>query len=304
MMVSIIIPVYRVEKYLARCIDSVISQTYTNLEIILVDDGSTDLSGKICDEYRKKDRRIIVIHQENAGASNARNRALDIMSGDAVVFVDADDFIDVGHIETLVNLINRTEADIAISSYVKSSAENAVVFSKSKNTDEALYTGEEACIRMLLAKDIDSCVCCKLVKKEILGKSRFRNDMTIGEDLEFYYRVLRKAKKVAYSNKKEYAYIQHMTNTINILTSEAMNSLKEIEKLIINEENKSLKNALTSKCVSTYFHFLLLENDREKQKYLKTSINKYRRNLIFSKEVALKVRVACLVSFVSYKFFL
>ena len=93
--ISVIIPVYNVEKYLKRCLDSVINQTYKNLEIILVDDGSTDNSGKICDEYAKNDKRIIVIHKENGGVSVARNIGLDICTGDYVNFIDSDDWIDL-----------------------------------------------------------------------------------------------------------------------------------------------------------------------------------------------------------------
>ena len=92
--ISIIIPVYQVEKYIKRCLDSILSQTYSNLEIILIDDGSRDMSGKICDEYAIKDSRIKVIHQDNAGVSVARNKGLDICTGDYVTFVDSDDFLE------------------------------------------------------------------------------------------------------------------------------------------------------------------------------------------------------------------
>ncbi|HJA50079.1 MAG TPA: glycosyltransferase, partial [Candidatus Fusicatenibacter intestinipullorum] len=93
--ISVIIPVYNVEKYLKRCLDSVINQTYKNLEIILIDDGSTDNSGKICDEYAQKDERIIVIHKENGGVSSARNKGLDICIGDYISFIDSDDWINL-----------------------------------------------------------------------------------------------------------------------------------------------------------------------------------------------------------------
>ena len=117
MKVSIVIPVYNVEKYLARCIQSVINQTYENIEIILVDDGSMDSSGKLCDTYKMKDNRIKVIHQRNLGVSAARNVGLDLAEGDSITFIDADDYVAENYIETLVNLMKKEKAEISILSY-------------------------------------------------------------------------------------------------------------------------------------------------------------------------------------------
>ena len=114
--ISIIVPVYNVEKYLKTCLDSIINQTYQNLEIILVDDGSTDNSGEICEEYRKTDSRIILIHKENEGLSMARNFGLDIASGDYISFVDSDDFIARNMMEALYNRLLETQSDMAICS--------------------------------------------------------------------------------------------------------------------------------------------------------------------------------------------
>ena len=113
-LISVIVPVYKVEPYLRRCIDSIISQTYHNLEIILVDDGSPDNCGAICDEYAEKDTRVRVIHKSNGGLSDARNAGLDIMTGDYVAFVDSDDWIDKQHLSSMYALVNGG-ADIAVS---------------------------------------------------------------------------------------------------------------------------------------------------------------------------------------------
>ena len=110
--VSIIIPVYNVEKYLAECLDSVINQTYSNLQIIVVDDGSTDASGQICDEYAEKDNRITVIHQVNAGAANAKNTGLDNVKGDYVTFVDSDDWVELNWIETMTDAMEKYDVDV------------------------------------------------------------------------------------------------------------------------------------------------------------------------------------------------
>ena len=110
--VSVVIPVYNVEKYLPECLDSVIDQTYKNLQIIIVDDGSTDSSGKICDEYAEKDNRIIVVHQKNAGAGAAKNTALKIADGKYLAFVDSDDFLELDAFEHMVSILAKNSADI------------------------------------------------------------------------------------------------------------------------------------------------------------------------------------------------
>ena len=116
-LISVIVPIYKVEKYLHKCIDSILAQTYTNLEIILVDDGSPDNCGKICDEYAAKDSRIKVIHQPNGGLSAARNAGLDIATGDYIGFVDSDDYIAPDMYEKLYNALVKNDADMAICDY-------------------------------------------------------------------------------------------------------------------------------------------------------------------------------------------
>ena len=113
-LISVIVPVYNVEPYLRKCVDSILAQSYSNLEVILVDDGSPDGCGAICDEYAAKDARVRVIHKPNGGISDARNAGLDIMTGDYVTFVDSDDWIDEQHLSSLYALV-KGGADIAVS---------------------------------------------------------------------------------------------------------------------------------------------------------------------------------------------
>lgn len=115
--ITVIVPVYNVENYLNKCLDSIISQTYKNIEIVVVNDGSTDASGEICKEFSEMDHRILYIEQENAGLSAARNTGLDNMSGNYVTFVDLDDWIEQDYVETLYKKIVEYQADIAVGNY-------------------------------------------------------------------------------------------------------------------------------------------------------------------------------------------
>ena len=111
-LISVIVPVYNVEKYLDKCVQSIVNQTYKNLEIILVDDGSTDHCPALCDEWAKKDERIQVIHKKNGGLSSARNTAIDVISGEYVIFVDSDDWIDLDMIASMLEFAETNDADI------------------------------------------------------------------------------------------------------------------------------------------------------------------------------------------------
>ena len=156
-LISIIIPIYNVEKYLHCCINSVIRQTYKNLEIILIDDGSPDNCGKICDEYAKKDNRIKVIHKENGGLSSARNAGLDIAKGEYISFVDSDDYVAENFIEKLYKLCKENDADIAECDFYRIKANEksmlyvstTAVMNKELNCDDKLLVGNVTTWRIM-----------------------------------------------------------------------------------------------------------------------------------------------------------
>ena len=134
---SIIVPAYNIEKYLKRCLDSIINQSYKNFECIIVNDGSTDRTRTICDEYAKKDSRIIVIHQENGGLSVARNKAMKVVRGKYVSFVDGDDYIMKTYCETLINLLEDNDADVAKCDYYKG------ILTNEKDVQVKVVSGKE-----------------------------------------------------------------------------------------------------------------------------------------------------------------
>ena len=144
--ISVIVPIYKVEPYLRQCVDSILNQTYTNLEIILVDDGSPDNCGAICDEYAAKDTRVKVIHKENGGLSDARNAGLDIAVGDCYYFVDSDDYLPVRSVEEMIEMLRKQDADMVIGGFERFSDKTGEVFfsTESEGLVTYVYTQEEA----------------------------------------------------------------------------------------------------------------------------------------------------------------
>lgn len=233
-LISVIIPVYNVEKYLDRCMQSVLKQTYRNLEIILVDDGSTDASGKICDEYREKDDRIKVIHKENGGASSARNVGLKIATGNFIGFVDSDDLIVGDMYEYLSDLLHQTNADL-----VSCCCTTKIKELDYKNKNEVLreYIGREIMELFYRIKGGGSFIspCRKLYKREILENLYFLEGK-INEDVLFAYEVCKKAKKIVESNQNKYYYFKNDTGVTRSKLCKKDYALLEIWDEIVNRE--------------------------------------------------------------------
>lgn len=205
-LVTIIIPVYNASKYITRCINSLINQTYQALQIIIIDDGSTDGSGDICKVFAEQDKRIELIHQVNSGVSAARNTGLDSLRGEWIAFVDADDYVSPYYIEDLL-AITQKDCDFAIcrAIWVKEDDElSAEPFERSKQARS--ITGMEACI-LNFGKEVQLFVMCwgKLFKSNLWTDLRFP-DIGIGEDLYITYKLLYKAGHIAITDAKLYAY--------------------------------------------------------------------------------------------------
>ena len=197
-LISIIIPVYNVEKYIEKCISSVIKQTYKNIEIILIDDGSTDNCGKLCDEYAKKDNRIKVFHQKNRGVSSARNKGIVECNGKYIGFVDGDDIIDEDMYKKLYESITKNESDLAICNYYP----NKNFYGLNEIIDM------EMALDFILDKDkYRGFVVNKLYKKYILKDQLFDEEIDICEDLIFNCQYIIKCSKCSIVNEKLYNYI-------------------------------------------------------------------------------------------------
>ncbi len=202
-LISVIIPIYNVEQYLRQCLDSVINQTYKNLEIILVDDGSTDNSGKICDEYALKDARIKVIHKENGGVSSARNAGLDIAKGDYIGFVDSDDYIEKDMYEYLYSLNKNNNTLLSVCNfYIKKNKK--IIEAKPITNKTVLSANEmlECSFKQLFSVN-------KLIARNLFYDLRFPKDIRYGEDMTVCMELFIRAKKISYGKQCKYFYRQH-----------------------------------------------------------------------------------------------
>ncbi|MFA5323011.1 MAG: glycosyltransferase family 2 protein [Smithella sp.] len=228
--ISIIVPVYKTEPYLHRCLDSVVNQTHKNLEIILVDDGSPDNCGKICDEYEVLDPRIKVIHQQNAGLSAARNAALKMASGEYIGFVDSDDWIAADMFEILYGGVAKYEAQIAICGYYYVNVNN---YREVKEKDTTLYNRKDALHHLILNETFTNHVWNKLFKKELFEGVYFPPGRTF-EDIATTYKLFEKAEKIVFLNSSKYYYLQRDNSIIGAKTikSEADKCVMMYERYI------------------------------------------------------------------------
>ncbi len=274
--ISIVVPVYNVQKYLSKCIDSLINQTYKDIEIILVDDGSLDGSGNICDAYAKKDKRIKVIHKKNGGLSDARNKGIEIATGEYITFIDSDDYVSLKYCETLYKLIKKHNADISIGNYhpfyeneiVKEKIDDNEIVMSSKEALEYLYD-KDYCVTMRVAWG-------KLYKKELFNKIRYPKGK-INEDEFVIHHLYDKTNKVVFTKSTLYYYFQRDTSIMgekfSIKRLDALEALKERIEFFDKKGFKKLK----FKACTDYNHFIKVNYYNTKDKNLK---KKLKENLL------------------------
>lgn len=237
--VSVIVPIYNVEKYIGKCILSIIEQTYKNIEIILVDDGSLDDSGNIADEYATRDNRIKVLHKTNAGVSAARNSGLDAATGDFVCFSDGDDYVMPNYVEHLLKLCLTYHADVAYTVDMYTTFHNEHI----ANNQVKVITPEDATENILCYK-IPIGVYSKLFNREFLVKNniRFLEDVYIGEGFNFNTACFQRANKVVMSNERIYFY--RRDNEASAMTKfKAAKCQMALKAIDIIKENLVLKSA-------------------------------------------------------------
>lgn len=196
-MVSVIIPVYNTEKYLERCVDSILGQTVTDLELILIDDESTDHSGRLCDQYQRKDSRVKVYHQKNAGPSAARQKGVSMANGEWIMFADSDDWLELNTLEVLLKNQEESNANMVCAFFVdvdQNGKKHHLLLPKEEILD---FDTAEQCIDAIhRSRAIIGSPCAKLIRKTLFQDLKFCNDVTIGEDYSMIVELVQKAEKV------------------------------------------------------------------------------------------------------------
>ena len=209
-LVSVIVPVYNTEKYLHRCIDSILSQTFSDFELLLIDDGSTDQSGTICDEYARKDSRVKVFHKENGGVSSARNLGLDNTRGEWVTFCDSDDFIHKDMCRTLMNNIQEDEdADIIVCGVADYVNDEVIHRQESSIIQEVeIYSHREAVLKLLEDDEWKSYTMNKIYRSSLFQAIDFPVGRNLDEDFSVMHQVFHKSKRVLF-NRSKFCYYRH-----------------------------------------------------------------------------------------------
>lgn len=298
--ISIIVPIYKVEEYLERCIESLITQTYPYFELILVDDGSPDKCGEICDRYSKIDSRIKVIHKENGGLSDARNKGLDFATGKYITFIDSDDWVDSDYLKVLYKLLIDRNADISICNFIKTESDS---FSIIKENDEVLeFSNIEALERIYSDLSVQLTISWgKLYKAELFRKIRFPY-RKIHEDEFTTYKLLYKANKIVYTNRMLIYYWQRADSIMGqgFKLKNKLDSIEALKERILFFENID-KKILSFKTYRRLFGLYVNINDNinffddieAREDYL-ADFNKFKNNLRSSKQTLLfKIYYEC-----------
>ncbi|APC91350.1 glycosyltransferase family 2 protein [Francisella opportunistica] len=234
-LISIIIPIYNTQEYLSRCLESVINQTYKNLEIILINDGSTDSSLSICEKYKSKDNRIVLLNQQNSGQALARNSALDMAKGDYIAFIDSDDWVSLDYIQALYNHVFSYSADISISATV--GCNKQIKAAKIILNIISIFDNNNSIMKAFLSKKLSSMACGSLISRKLIDNYRFRNFIAY-EDLDFFYKIYSQAQVIVKDNNVRYFYYQRDdgimgTNRLNF----SLQHLQALKSVITDYES-------------------------------------------------------------------
>ena len=264
-MISIIIPIYNGQQYISKCLESIQKQTYSYLEIILINDGSIDDSGKICDEYAIKDPRIKVIHKKNEGASIARNKGIEIAQGEYIGFVDCDDYIESTMYEKLLNSIVKNKTDMSICNYNDND---------DLNLEKEILNRHEFLDFILNKNKFRGYVWNKLYKKEILKEFKFKKDISLCEDLLFNCEYAIKCDKISVIDEKLYNYIKRQDSAVNTFLEKhfsVIEAYQQMEKIYIKYSESNLiklQSAYLKQCTFLKYYNSIGKYDKKYKKII------------------------------------
>lgn len=260
-LISIIVPVYKVQNYLDKCVESIVEQTYKNLEIILVDDGSPDNCPAMCDEWAKKDSRIKVIHKKNGGLSSARNAGLDVCTGDYIGFVDSDDWIEPDMYEYLLDIGMKNNADVSRCEFVIEAENSDITVDPQNDSELSMLSGDELIIELVNGDYSEGAMWNKLYKRKLFDSVRFKEGITIEDCLANYY-IYRQQVTLVSSFAVKYHYLQRGDSITGTAFSEKSFDILKVHNEITNSE---INNPATYPyCLKAYIRYNII--------YLRTCI--------------------------------
>lgn len=315
-LISIVIPVYNAEKYLERCVCSALSQTYPNLEILLVDNGSIDKSGKICDDFAKQDRRIKVIHMEkNEGPGGARNCGINASSGEYIAFMDSDDEADPDYIEYLYRLIIENKVLLSFCGFRARKKEGKIAYIKGKNNAKTeIFTSAQCLEKLLYGEDgIEVVPYCKLYHYSLFANIRYLSNKS-SDDMGTTYKLIHEAKRIACGSQCKYTYwIYNSSVTHKVSTRSCVDLVEAGDNMALDscQWYPQLRDAAVRHRVWTRFvalNWLMTTSDQYicKQKDIISFIYSYEKEVLNNSRTPKKDKVAlCLlrIGYPVYKIF-
>lgn len=298
--VSVIVPVYNVEEYIDRSIKSIINQSYGNIEIILIDDGSTDRSGIICDAYATCDDRIIVLHKANGGQGSARNMGLCVCTGQYIMFLDSDDYLELDCIQELVNRIESGNFDISVCNYYFVTEEGNVI-SRFTDTSDSIFNGYEVIEHMWNDEIINIAPWAKLYKRYLWENFRFEECYC--EDSATMYKLYKKEMNICFTSRPLVNYVMRSSSDVRSFSEKKLHMIEIYDDVVKYAKTKlpnNLYKAAVSKTVAVNFHVLSQVPKGMYKEYterMKNNIIKYRLKVIFDSQARKKNRIACMISY-------
>lgn len=283
-LVSVIVPVYNVQKYLTMCLESISKQTYHNLQIILIDDGSSDASSQICDDWANKDNRIEVIHKINGGLSDARNVGLTCVKGQFICFVDSDDVLDSHYIEWLYDSIKTNKAKVAACDVCCFYDGDSISECKQK-PEYTVFSAEEALQQILQGEGVRAIACNKLYSADILEGESFIYGK-YHEDEFFTYRIVDRAEKIIYIDAQLYYYRQRLgsiTSSFSIKRLDALEAILDRMKLLQDKYPVLYKPDKVNFCILCVSYYrATLRNKNSDTQAIRRKIKKLRKQINFT----------------------
>lgn len=312
-LVSIIVPVYNTADYIENCLNSLIRQTYDNLEIILINDGSNDDSYSICRRYENIDKRVVFLSKNNSGVSDTRNLGIEISKGDYVLFVDSDDYILEDHVEVLLKGILKYKADICIAGYFRKE-QHDTINKYNKNNYSYVLSRKEAIRKILLREEFDGAAVAKLYSRNMIKDVRFDIKEKMWEDLFFSLLAINNASRVCFMKNRSYCYIDRessATHNLKLFNKESvLYSFKKLNSFI-KKNHPDLIYLLHVVYVNVYldlfYKFTTLSKIRDDEQSLKDISASIRANLLpycFCLSVSMKKKIKATLISCNYKIFL